>query len=102
MAFLTVFDQRGQLSYNRHLHGHLYVTPEQKTIKKAAEVLKRGDKLWKILHDVGMSLLFGAFIFVVTTGQRHSLSLVLNKSLVDTFVNIKYTQSIPFHEVCCC
>ena len=100
MKFLTVFDGRNHVAASRHLHEHLYSIPRERTIIRAAEVLKRGHKLRKILHDVAMCLLFASFMFVITNEQRQKLSFVLNKSLVDTFVHVKYARNITFDEVC--
>ena len=99
MKFLTSYKERSHISLSR-LHKHLYGLPNRRTVARAAEVIKNTDKLDIILHNVGVCLLFGAFMCVITSEQRHKTSFVLNKSVVDTFVHVKYARNITLDEAC--
>ena len=99
MKFLTSYDERSHMSLSP-LHKHLYSLPNRRTVARAAEVIKNRDKLDIILHNVGVCLLFGAFMCVITSEQRHKISFILNKSVVDTFVHVKYARNITLDEAC--
>lgn len=99
-ADAELLDNRGDVPKQQPLRLHHYSVPSRKTIAKASEVMKLDDRLWKILREVGICLLFCTFIGVITNRQRQRLSFVLNKSIVDTFVRVKYTRNITFNEVC--
>ena len=98
--FLTALEDRGDVAKEPPLRLHLYSVPSSKTVTRAAEVMKLDERLWKVVHDVGMCLLFGIFLAVIAKSQRKEMSFVLNKSLVDTFVDAKYSRNITFNEVC--
>ena len=98
--FLTDMGDRGEVTKEPPMRLHLYTIPGVKAVAKAKEVMMLEGRLWKVLHDVGLCILFGSFLAIVARRQRQSASFVLNKSVADTFLNARYSRNITLNEVC--
>ena len=99
-GFLTDMEDRGEVTKEPPMRLHLYAIPGVKAVAKAKQVMMFEGRLWKVLYDVGLCILFGSFLAIVAMRQRQSTSFVLNKSVADTFLNARYSRNITLNEVC--
>ena len=65
----------------------------------AGLILTNEHRVWKLLNEVSLSVVLATLLAVALSKRMPESSYMFHKSLVDTFLRVRYAGSVDFSEV---
>ena len=73
--------------------------PSESVIQMASSTVKKESRMWRLFSEFCLSVLLVTIVSVALNKWDHDSSCVFRKSLVDTFVRVRYNGNLTFSEV---
>ena len=76
-----------------------YLFPTSWTVRMAALIETNEHRVWKLLSEVSLSVVLATLLALALNKRLPESTHVFHKSLVDTFLRVRYAGSVDFSEV---
>jgi len=73
--------------------------PTHRTVQMATSVVKNENRVWKLINDLSVYIFLATLLTLILNTRIPQSPYICQKSIVDTFVRVRYKGNTSFTEV---